>query len=229
MADFITGLNRLFRDENIIAHDDDDITTFGDTQHAADINRGKAAIQNELSEIVSERLIPYEKTSATITLLTNTRVYALESDFVRFFGIASFYDSTDNIRIFEHPGGEALLQQQDFQYKTVQSSPNSWYWDNTTTKKVGFYSVPNSTYNNRSLDYDYEKSVMVTNTIDTLPFHNDEEYFAFISMAARRFHFKLPGIEGNHLEDPEYLNAKSRLYQFLRPANPSKSYGYTYL
>ena len=229
MATFIDGLNRLFRINNIISHDDDDITTFSDTQHAADVNRAVIAIQDELSEVVSDRDIPYEKTTATITLLTSTRIYALAADFVRFWGKASFYDATDNIRIFEYKGGEKKLQLDDFQYKTTESSPISWYWNNTTSKSVAFYPVPTSTYNNRALTYDYEKSVLVTATTDTLPFINNEEYYAFIQMAARRFIFMLPGQDLSLLtDDPVYSNAKARLYQFLRPTNPSQSYGYRY-
>ena len=229
MATFIDAVNRVLRINGIIRGGDDDITAFSETQHASDISLSQIAIQDEIAEIASERLIPYEKTSGTITLLTSTRVYTLASDFVRFFGYASFYDSTDNVRIFEYKGGEALLQQQDYQYKTTEGAPNYWYWDNTTTKKVGFYSVPNSTYNNRSLSYDYEKSILVTNSSDTMPFHNNEENYSFDSMAARRFFFmKSNQPLGLLTQDATYNNAKSRLYAFLRHDNPSKFYGNTY-
>lgn len=229
MAQFIDGVNRLLRINQIIRGDDDDITTFSDTQHAADISLSQIAIQDELAEIVSERLIPYEKASGTITLLTNTRAYALASDFIRFFGIASFYDSTDNTRIYEWPGGETVLQHQDYLYKTTQGAPDYFYWENASTKQIAFYSVPDSTHNNRQLSYDYEKSVMVSNSTDTLPFHNNEEYYSFVSMASRRFHF-MKSEQGLGLltQDSTYNNAKARLYALMRQDNPAKSYGYRY-
>lgn len=229
MATFVDSVNRVLRINGIIRGGDDDITTFGDTQHASDISLSQIAIQDEIAEIVSERLVPYEKTSGTITLLTSTRSYALAAGFIRFFGIASFYDATDGTRIYEYKGGEELLQHYDLLYKTTEGAPNYWYWDNTTTKKIAFYNVPNSTYNNRSLAYDYEASVMVSNSSDTMPFHNNEEHYSFVSMAARRFFFMKSDKDlGLLVEDAAYNNAKSRLYAFLRHDNPSSYYGYSY-
>lgn len=230
MATFLDGVNRLLRINVIITGDDDNITAFTETQHAASISLAQIAIQDELAEISSERLIPYEKASSTITLLTSTRTYALASDFVRFYGAnASFYDSTDNVRVYEYTGGEDVLRDHDYQYKTNEGSPSFWYWSNSTTKQVGFYSVPNSTYNNRSFQYDYEKSIMVTLSTDTLPFHNNEEYYSFIQAAARRFNFmRMEKPQGLLSDDPTYNNAKARLYAFLREKNPSKYYGYGY-
>lgn len=227
---FLTGVNRLLRTNQIIGGDDDDITTFDDTQHAADIELAQIAIQDELVDLVADRLIPYEKTSATISLVTGTRTYALETNFVRFYGSnPSFYDATDNVRIYEFPGGEDNLKDLDYQYKTVTGTPSYWYWHNTTTKQVAFYYAPTSEYNGRSLAYDYEKSVMVTGSTDTLPFINDEEAQAFISCAARRFKFmdeslNLPKLE----DDATYNSAKARLYSLLRHTNPVGYYGRSY-
>ena len=228
--DFITALNRVLRINGVIRGDDDALTTFSDTQHSSDIQIAQIAIQDEISEIVSERLIPYEKTSGTITLTTATRLYALESDFVRFYGDRpSFYDSTANVRSYEYPGGENLLKDQIYTYQTDTGAPNWWYWNETTTKKVGFFSVPDSSYNNRSLSYDYEKDVSVTNSTDTLPFHNTIEANAFCQAAARRFFFMISNQpQGLLTQDATYLNAKTRLYSLLRPTNPSKYYGNSY-
>lgn len=229
MATFIDGVNRLLRINNVIKGDDDNITTFSDTQHASDISLAQIAIQDELGEVVSERLIPYEKASSSVSLVTNTRAYALATDFIRFYGNSSIYDSTDNVRIFEYPGGETSLINHDYQYKTTQGAPNFWYWENATTLQIAFYNIPNSTYNGRSLTYDYEKSVMVTNSTDTLPFIKTEEYHAFIAMASRRFFFMLSSQPQGLLSgDATYNNAKARLYAFLRKDDPDDFYGYTY-
>ena len=227
---FLAGVNRLLRINNIIKGDDDDITTFADSQHAADINLAQIAIQDEISDLVSERLISFEKTSGTITLATGTRSYALETDFIRFFGVASFYDSVTNTRIYEYPGGEEKLRDYDYTYTTTSGGPNWWYWDNTTTKKVAFYSVPDSTYSGRSLSYDYEGSVMVENETDAIPVHNKEEAHALIAMAAQRFRFLITQQPTGLLhEDATYSNAKSRLYNLMRPTNPQNKYGRSYV
>lgn len=228
--DFIGGVNRLFRINAIIKGDDDAITTFSDTQHAADIELAKIAIQDELLELVSDNLIGYEKTSATITLATGTRAYALAADFVRLAGSRpSFYDSTANDRIYEFPGGEDRLRDTDFQYKTTTGNPTYWYWEDATTKQVAFYSIPDSTLNGRSLSYDYEKSVLVTNSTDTLPFATNEEAYSFVSAAARRFRFMLTDQEmGSLPQDPTYASARARLANFLRPTNIGNRYGRRY-
>lgn len=231
MATFIDGVNRILRINTIIKGDDDNITTFSDSQHAADISLAQIAIQDEISEIISDRLISYEKTSGTITLLTNTRTYALPAAFVRFYGDApSFYDSTNNVRIYEYVGGEDALMNSVYTYKTDQGAPTYWYWSDTTSKQVAFYNVPDSTYNNRSLAYDYETSVLVTNSSDTLPFHNNEEYYAFTGMAARRLSFMIQRLPTGDLSlDSTYRNAKSRLYSLMSPVNASKRYGRKYV
>lgn len=227
--DFITGVNRLLRIEHIIFGGDDDITTFSDTQHSADISLAKIAVQDELTELVSDHLIPYEHTTDTITLLTSQRSYALNTNFIRFYGTPSFYDSVDNNRIYMFAGGEKSLMNVDYLYKVTTGSPINFYWDDATSKKVAFYNIPSSAYNNRSLTYDYEKSVLVTNSTDTLPFHNTEEANSFISMAARRFRFMRTEKElGKLMTDSTYTNAKSRLLNLIRPSNPSMRYGNRY-
>ena len=230
MADFIAGVNRLLRINTIIRGDDDAITTFSDTQHSSDIQLAQIAIQSELTTLIADRLLDYEKTAGTITLLTGTRTYALHSSFIRFYGSRpSFYDSTTNTRYYEHSGGEDALMNQDFQYKTATGGLVSWYWHSTTTKQVAFYNVPDSSFNNRSLAYEYEASVMVSNSTDTLPFPNNEEYFSFIDMAARRFKFLVNKIPVGELgADATYSSAKSTLYALLSPTNPSSSYGKRY-
>jgi len=220
-------VNRLLRTNQIITGDDDSITTFSDTQHAADIELAQIAIQDELGDLVANKFIDYEKATATISLVTSTRTYTLASDFVRFYGSnPSFYDSTDNVRHYEYVGGEDALRDTDYQYKTTEGGPWAWYWDSTTSKSVAFYSVPQSTYNGRSLSYDYEKSVAVTVAADTIPLHNDEAAQAFISCAARRFKVMdesliVPTLE----EDAVYISAKARLISFLGNTDGSGRYG----
>ena len=230
MATFIDGVNRVLRINNIIRGDDDAITTFSDTQHSSDIQKAQIAIQDEIGELVSERLISYEKDSATITLLTSTRTYALDSGFIRFYGqYPSFYDSTDNVRIYQYEGGEDGLRDFDYLYKTTEGGPMWWYWVDTTSKTVGFYNVPSSSYNNRSLQYDFETSVMVTNSSDTLPFITTEEYHAFTNMASRRMKFMMTEQPLGELpKDATYSNSKSRLYALMRPINPKMWYGSRY-
>lgn len=226
-VNFIDGVNRLLRINSIIKGDDDNITTFSDTQHSAFIELAQIAIQDELNDLVSDNLIPYEKNTDTITLVTGTRTYALNTAFVRFYGTSpSFYDSTNNQRIYELRGGEDGLKDTDYEYKTTQGSPLYWYWDDTTSNSVAFYSVPDSSYNGISLSYDYEESISLSLSTDTMPFNKNEEYQSFISMASQRFKYLVGEKDQGLLHmDATWNNAKTRLMHFLRPTNPSKYYG----
>ena len=229
MSTFLECVNRVMRTNLIIRGDDDAITTFSDTQHSADIQLAQIAIQDELNDIIAERLIPYEHTTGTISLVSGQRSYSLATDFIRFFGQPSFYDSVENRRIYEIPGGEKSLMNVDYQYKVTTGTPIEFYIDATTTKKVGFYNIPGSTYDGRSLSYDYEKSVMVSVESDVIPFHNSEEYFAFSQMASRRMRFMLDKQSTGLLsQDSGYNSAKVTLYSLLRPADPIGNYGKRY-
>jgi hypothetical protein len=217
------------RINSIIRGDDDAITTFSDTQHSADIQLAQIAIQDEINSIVSERMLPYEHTTGTVTLVAGQRVYNLASNFIRFFGQPSFYDATDNRRLYEVNGGEKALMNTDYLYKTTTGTPISFYWDNTTTKSVGFYNIPQTSYSGRQLDYDYLKSVQVSNASDTMPFPNNDEFYAFCQMAARRMKFMISGDNpGLLVQDSGYTNAKTTLYGLIRPADPRGNYGKRY-
>jgi len=223
---FLDAVNRVLRINHIIKGDDDNVTSLSDTQHSADIEIAQIAIQSEITDLVANQIIGYELTSDSITLATGTQTYSLNSNFVRFYGERpSFYDATDNIRIYEAAGGMDRLRDSDYKYDTTQGSPICWYWYPGTSYKVGFYNIPDSSYNGRVLTYQYEKSVMVTNATDTMPFITTEAYLSFCDAAARRFHQIDNTILVPLEQDGIWSDSRSRLQQILRPTNPSKKYG----
>lgn len=231
---FLECITRILRTNGFLRGDTDAPTSFSDTNHNASIQTAQIAVQDELTALTAERLVPYEKTSSTITLANGTRTYALAADFIGFYGHPHFYDSTANRLIPEWPGGQESLQVSDFQYLTRTGTPNWWYWEPTTTKKVGFYHVPDSTFDGRSLTYHYEKSVLVTVAADTMPFHNTEEANAFTTMAARRFKFMFEDVR-NEADivrildnDMSYRNAKATLIRLMKGVNPSGFYTASY-
>lgn len=224
---FLEAVNRILRESGILRGDDDTISSFSDTQHNAATNLAIVAIQNELAGLVSDRLIPYEKASGTITTVSGTRTYALESDFVRLYGQHPFfYDSASNIQIFEWPGGFDNLRHTIYTYASDPGYPNWWYWEDTTSKKVGFYQVPNQAL---TLTYDYEKDVAVTLASDTMPFHTETEARTFVSMATPHFKLLLTRQSLAGLpEDAGYQRAKAVLADLLKPRNPRNRYGARY-
>ena len=231
---FIECVTRILRLNAILRGDTDAPSTFSDTNHNASMQLAIVAVQDELTALTAERLIPYEKTSGTIALSTGTRAYALATDFRNFYGYPHFYDSTNNRLITEWPGGQESLQVSDFQYLTRTGTPTWWYWEPTTSKKVGFYNVPDATWNGVSLTYHYEASVMVSSASDTMPFHNNEENYAFAGMASRRFKFmweeteKAQDIQQILENDLSYKTAKTTLIRLMRGTNLNTAYRHAF-
>src|SRR5690348_6492 len=91
----LEAVTRILRSNAILRGDTDAPSSFSDTNHNASMQLAIVAVQDEVASLMSDRLIPYEKTSDTITLSTSTRTYSLASDFVNFYGFPHFYDSTD--------------------------------------------------------------------------------------------------------------------------------------
>lgn len=224
---FLDGVNRLLRSSGILRGDDDDLTTFSDLQHNAALNLAIVAIQSELADLVADRMIPYEKTADSITTVSGTRTYTLAADFVRFYGQSPFlYDATNNSIICEYPGGVDRLRRTILDYKTQSSRPAYWYWEDSTSKKIGLYPVPNEAV---QWDYDYEKDLVLSASTDSLPFYSDTEGRAFIDMTLTRFKMMLTRAPMSGLtNDPDRASARARLANLLRPTEPRKYYGSRY-
>lgn len=232
---FLDCINRILRQNAIIRGDTDTVSTFSDTQHNASLNVGILAVQDELISLIADKLIPSErKTTGSITFTTQTRTYALATDFTRFYGVPHFYRSAENRQIYEYEGGLEALQVTYYNYATSYGNPVAFYWEPDSTKKVGFFQVPSSSENGNVWTYEYEGSVLVSLASDTLPFHNDEEAYSFTTMAGRRFKFMFEDVK-NEVDiaaaldkDQTYRNARTTLLKLIKGQNPSRSYGAIY-
>lgn len=224
---FLAAVNRVLRSEGIIRGDTDPITTFSDLQHGATVQVAMIAIQDELTQLTADTLLPYErKTTGSIATVTSTRSYALASDFVRFDGTPSLYDATNNRTLYEYPGGEDRLKNQIYNYKTEEGEPWAWYFEAGTTKQISFFPVPNAV---RTFAYNYEADSSVSAIGDTLPFQNEMEAQAFCRLAARRFKsmFEGKGTEGLSA-DAEHMMAKATLAALIVGKKPNSTYAPTY-
>jgi len=226
---FLDAVNRVLRTNGIIKGDDDNVTTFSDTQHNATLNLAQIAIQDELVEMTVDKSFPLERAEGTVTTSVGARVYDLASDFVQFFGVALLYDSANNRQIFQYPGGEKILRIQIFDYRTQAGDPNWWYLEQSSKKQIAFYQVPN---NSKTYTYDYERSVYVTVATDEIPLHTNEEAHAFCAAASRRFKFlfeNAQNVDGVLRQDASYIGAKARLMRLIKGMNPGKTYGSHYV
>jgi hypothetical protein len=225
---FLDAVNRVLRTNGIIKGDDDNISTFNDLQHNATLNLAMIAIQDELVELVSDRLLPLERAEGTITTSAGVRTYSLASDFIQFYGHPLLYDSANNRHLYEYPGGEQALRLQIYDYKTQSGDPNWWYLEDAASKKIAFYQVPDRA---KTYTYDYEQSVYVENSTDEIPLHSKEEAHTFCVMCSRRFKFLFESAQNTDLvlaQDPAYMGAKSRLIRLIKGKNPYRQYGKHY-
>jgi hypothetical protein len=224
---FLEAVNRMLRINKVIKGDDDNIASFTETQHAAGVSIAQIAVQAELDDLVSDKIIAFEKTFGTIVTVDATRSYALPSNFVRLYGEDPFlYDATSKVDIYEYPGGVDALRHEFPEYKTQVGAPQWWYIDPTTTKQISLFYIPDTVNAGKTWAFDYEKDVSVVNASDTLPFHTRVEGEAFAEAAAIRMRYNGKDLE---LEaDPLWNSARIRLINLMKYRNPPARYGYSY-
>lgn len=232
---FLEAVNRVLRMEGIILGDDDDLTSFSDTQHAATQSMARIAIQSQLADLVSDGYIPYENSSATLTTVAGTRTYALATDFQRFqeLFMVEYDDANEPTqKILCYPGGESQLRKDYERYQEDQTTPNWFYPLAGSSKQIGFYPVPDAA---KTYRYYYEADVSVEVATDTLPFVTRTEAETFCRMAARHFKYLKSspqvreGLFPNGIEGDGVINAaRSTLVGLLNPLPEKRSYGKRY-
>ena len=241
---FLTGVNRLLRIEGILSGDDDNITAFTDDQYSNMVNLAKLAIQYELNDILSDKEVPYEEATGYITLVSSTREYTLASDFVRMSDTDWFLEKVDaatstgvanGVRIYPWKGGEENLRKNYYQYRTAEGDPNYCYFSGGTSKKLGFFHVPNSNANGDIYRYEYQKNVTVSVETNTIPLINEQAAEAFIAAAGVRFRWLRVDPKERRLlwpdgidQDRDLQSARALVFEYVRNDNPSTKYGRQY-
>lgn len=237
MTTFLQGVNRVLRANTILSGDDADITSFTTTQHKAHTQLAQIAIQDTLTDLVADSIIPYEVTDGNITYVTSQRIYTLPADFIRFADEAPFLLELDgsnnsaNVYVMLYPGGEEALSHKILDYRSQTGNPTYFYEVKTTTKQIGLFQVPDSSKNGTVTRFRYQKSVYVTSEADTLPFHTTQEAYTFLMMAARLFLLLDAGpipLGFDLDQDPLYKKSKASLMNLIRIRKPSTSYGHVY-
>ncbi len=227
---YLEAVNRIFRSTGILRGDDDEITLFTDTQHAAAIALAKIAVEDQLGSLIGDEILQIETTDATIDLVNGTRTYALASDFhkmrqMRFLYVDSSSESENTwVEACNRNADEMELAFQIQDYREQTGDPTSWYWASAANALVGFYPVPTSA---QKLRYYYEKEQLVTDETDVLPFHTETQAQQFARLAQRQFELTfesksdLVSIE----QDPGMLTQRGVLMQMLSRNARTASYG----
>lgn len=229
---FLELVNRMLRQNGLIRGDTDTLTSFSDTNHNSTSQIAQIAVQSEISELSSRGLLPYQHTiQASIALATSTRSYSLPAAFIQLWGDPPFFlDTTQNYRVFEYPGGENQLRNDVTTYRTQAGAPIWWYQELGQSQKISFFPVPDASVNGRSLSYDYEASVNVLLSSDTVPLPTVDQQYAFCDMAVRRFKLLFEGkIDTPVDSDPIYREARARLYALIKGKQAAQRYGAVYV
>ena len=226
---FLQAVNRLMRLATVMQWDDDDITSFSQTQHGGTITLARQAIQHVTNDLIADRFLFPEKAESTITTVANTQKYALATDFVRFEDKHPWFFQTDSgvpnsQFLSEYPGEEAALKKQVPKYETDTGTPQWYYF--TDDQEVGIYPIPDSVLVYR---YDYQKDVMPESESDSLPVQSEQMAYAYVDMATRIFSFLFTQqpIDGIY-DDVIYLRAKSALMALNVKEPPANRYGFRY-
>ncbi len=227
--DFLGAVNRILVNAFILKGDDDLVTTFADTQHEATIRVARNAFSSELNNLLSVFTVPYERTTGSVVTVTGQRVYALPSDFVRFYLNDPYIYLTDGSgqRAVEYSGGEANLRQKDHFYLTQEGFERWWYWADDTVKSIALYQVPDA--DGREWNFEYQRDVTVTLSTDTIPLQSEPEAQALSDMAARRFKYITEGLNVSDLEqDADYVFSRQTLMNLISNRDPSTRRGFRY-
>lgn len=242
---FVNAVNRVLLQTGIISGDDDELDSFSDTTLANVSKKAQIAIQDELADLFSDKVFPYEQTQGFITLVEGQRTYSLDTNFRRFqderpyllqVDAATSTGASENVRIPEYPGGEEHLRRIVLDYRDTQGPPGWFYRVGGTSYQLGLYPVPDSSVNGDIYRYDFERSRTVTNASDTIPLISVEAANALVEAASRRFQYmRLEPAEQKALfpqglsADPQMQQARARLMEFARITHPIESYGRKYL
>lgn len=230
---FLECINRLLRLATVMQWDDDDITSFSNTQHSGTIALARQSVQHVINDLTASNFLWPEDATGHITTTAGTRTYSLASDFVRFQDAEPWLfkltgaigtDASGNFAT-EYSGGENQIQKDIPAYTSQTGEPINYYF--TADRTIGLFQIPSDS--NVVYRYLYEKDVMPVSESDSLPFDSDQKAYAFTDMATRIFGFLFTNqpLDG-YDRDAIYNGSKAALMALQRKNPPTGRYGYRY-
>ena len=230
---FLQAVNRVLRSNGILRGDDDDLTAFAQTQHAATSSLAQISIQDQLGSLVSDQFITFEEATADLTMVQDQRLYSLPSDFIRFQEeprrLAMYrLDSSDvPDNSFISYAEEADLRRNFPDYRDIKAQVDNFYFPYTSTAQVGMWKVPDGNEAGTKYRFYYEKDVSVTAETDSLPFHSNFQANIFVRMASRHFSLLFQQTGKPEILDPDVFEKDSVLVslrgQLLEAIKPHRN------
>ena len=169
MKTLLNFVNEVLKKGKVINGDSGVLTTLTDSARQLYIDNAVQAINEAMDELyaLSGCQKPNVMGTDTITLVTSTRAYTLNSSLTRLH--FPLIDTTNGNYIYEYEGGyQDLFEDQPIpadytslpNYGVIRPSDGKLYIDTS----------PASTYNGRVYTYNYEKDISISSASDTVPF-----------------------------------------------------------
>lgn len=161
-------MNGIFRRVGLIAGDAAELTSLTDSARQVSVDVAVQVINEGIEELftASEISMPNEQSSSTVTLLTGTRNYTLQTNLVTLHW--PLIDRTNSQYINQYPGGydQMLIddpEQDDTglpHYGVIRPTDGALFLDR----------APTSADNGKIYTYQYEKNLALSAAADTVPF-----------------------------------------------------------
>jgi hypothetical protein len=181
----LQGLNAILKRVKVVQGDSAAITSFTDTAKQHSIDLALQIINEVIHEMYDKGAVAQSTATGTITLATDTREYAVPSDFERMAG-KQYADkvmiTTDNVKIFEYPGGYARMFADQPDPTEFLGAPNFWAI-NSTNGQFRLDRTPQSEQNGDVYSFLYEKRLLIDEATDTFPF-SDTVFDALLPVIA---------------------------------------------
>ena len=174
----LSATNEVLKRVGLIQGDAGELSSLADTPRQHDIDK-IGQIWREVCRLLQViDVFPSEVTEGTLTLATDTREYALPSDFVQMSGESYehrvFVNALNNYRMFEYRSPAGLSP--DAQMFLDQPDPSDWaglpyHW--ALSDRGDFHRVdrtPTSAENGVAYKYRYDTALTLTTAAHTFPF-----------------------------------------------------------
>ena len=194
MTTYLVAVNDTLRRVGAIAGDASALTSFTDTQRQREIDIVLQVWNEIVHELYDLGSLQGEVAEGSITLVTDTDNYAVETDFEQMAGatyLTRVLVNSDGRRLTEYPGGyrQMFIDQPDRSDFTGAAS----YWAfNLTNNTIRLDRRPTSDENGDVFNYVYDKRLNLSATTDNMPF-SDTVTEALQSVVAEIFRIDFHG------------------------------------
>lgn len=167
----LNGVNEVLKKLSLIQGDSGTLTTLSDSGRQTMIDKSVQAWNEVMEEAYSRARMPLPstETTATITLVTDDRDYALASDLVEFLWSPPPLDQTNGRFIYEFAGGYTRLIETQLIPSNYTGLP-IWGAIRPSDGQLYLDRIPTSNENGLIYTYHYVKDVSVSSASDTFPF-----------------------------------------------------------